>query len=73
MMAPEFAKAAQLASGTFVLAKVDTEALPDVAGRLRIQGIPAFILFFKGREVARTSGAQAASQLLAWARGALGE
>lgn len=73
MMAPEFAKAAQIAAGQLVLAKVDTEALPEVAGRLRIQGIPAFILFRSGREVARTSGAQAAGQLLAWARSALGE
>jgi thioredoxin 2 len=71
MMAPEFAKAAQAAAGEFVLAKVDTEALKEVAGRLRIQGIPAFILFRNGREVARTSGAQAAGQLLGWARGAL--
>ena len=73
MMAPEFAKAAQMAAGKMVLAKVDTESLPEVAGRLRIQGIPAFILFRNGREVARTSGAQAAGQLLAWARAALGE
>lgn len=71
MMAPEFAKAAQLAAGEIVLAKVDTEALPEVAGRLRIQGIPAFILFRNGQEVARTSGSQSAGQLLAWARAAL--
>jgi thioredoxin 2 len=71
MMAPEFAKAAQAAAGEFVLAKVNTEALQEVAGRLRIQGIPAFILFRNGREVARTSGAQAAGQLLGWARGEL--
>lgn len=73
MMAPEFVKAAQMAAGKMVLAKVDTEALPEVAGRLRIQGIPAFILFHQGREVARTSGAQAAGQLLAWAQAALAE
>lgn len=71
MMAPEFAKAAQLAAGEMVLAKVDTEALQEVAGRLRIQGIPAFILFRNGQEVARTSGSQSAGQLLGWARAAL--
>jgi thioredoxin 2 len=54
-----------------VLAKVDTEALQEVAGRLRIQGIPAFILFRNGQEVARTSGSQSAGQLLGWARAAL--
>jgi thioredoxin 2 len=71
MMAPEFAKAAQLSAGEMVLAKVDTEALQEVAGRLRIQGIPAFILFRNGQEVARTSGSQSAGQLLGWARAAL--
>jgi thioredoxin 2 len=71
MMAPEFAKAAQLAAGEMVLAKVDTEALQEVAARLRIQGIPAFILFRNGQELARTSGAQAAAQLMGWARSVL--
>ncbi|MCB1228101.1 MAG: hypothetical protein KDK99_20010 [Verrucomicrobiales bacterium] len=67
MMAPEFTKAAAAAAGRLILAKMDTEALPDLAGALRIQGIPAYILFKAGREANRTSGFQPAAQLLQWA------
>lgn len=67
MMAPEFAKAAAIASGRLVLAKLNTEQLPQVAGSLRIQGIPAFILFKNGREAARIAGFQPAAQLVQWA------
>lgn len=68
MMAPEFGKAADQAAGEMILAKVNTERLPDVAAANRIQGIPAFILFKSGREVARTTGFQPAAKLLEWAR-----
>lgn len=67
MMAPEFARAAAIASGRLILAKLNTEQLPQVAGSLRIQGIPAFILFRNGREAARTAGFQPAAQLIQWA------
>lgn len=71
MMAPEFAKAATQTDGAVVLAKVDTERLPDVAARYRIQGIPAFLLFKGGREAARTAGFQPAPKLLEWAASVL--
>ena len=67
MMAPEFEKAAMQAEGRMILAKVDTERLPGVSASNRIQGIPAFILFKGGREVARTTGFQPAPKILAWA------
>lgn len=70
MMAPEFAKAAAQAVGQSILAKVDTERLSSVASANRIQGIPAFILFREGREVARTTGFQPAPRLLEWAESA---
>jgi thioredoxin 2 len=68
MMAPEFGKAAAEAAGEIILAKVDTEKLPEVSQSRRIQGIPAFILFRNGSEIARTTGFQPAQKLLAWAR-----
>lgn len=67
MMAPEFTKAAAHAAGRTILAKVNTEQLPEVSASLRIQGIPAFILFRRGREASRTTGFQTAGKLLAWA------
>ena len=46
-----------------MVAKVDTDALPSVAGRFGIRGIPTFIRFDAGREVTRASGAMPAAQL----------
>lgn len=44
-------------------AKVNTKALPEVAGRFGIQSIPTFAVFRGGSEVARTSGAIPAPRL----------
>ncbi|MCP5559568.1 MAG: thioredoxin fold domain-containing protein [Verrucomicrobiaceae bacterium] len=71
MMAPEFAKAAAQTAGQAIFAKLNTEVVPEVGQRLRIQGIPAFILFHHGKEKDRSSGFQPAQQLLAWAASAL--
>ena len=68
MMAPEFAKAAALASGQAVFVKVDTEQLPEIASQFRVQGIPAFALIRPGKAVAMTSGFQPATKLVEWMR-----
>jgi thioredoxin 2 len=65
MVAPELEKLAASHAGRVIVAKVDTEALPDVAGRFAIQGIPAFIRFDGGRESRRVAGAMPAAQLAA--------
>lgn len=67
-MAPEFAKAAKSLAPQVRLAKLNTEDFPDIAGRARIQGIPALILYRKGREVARLAGARPASDILSFVR-----
>jgi len=69
MMAPEFAKAAGLASGDAVFVKVNTEELPEIASQFRIQGIPAFALIRQGKPPVQTSGFQPAHKLLEWVRG----
>jgi thioredoxin 2 len=56
MLAPTLARLAQRRSGQTLVAKLDTAAHPDVAGRLRIQGVPTLILFRDGKEVARQVG-----------------
>ena len=38
------------------------------AGLLGIQGIPTMILFYEGKEVARTSGAMSTTQIVRWVR-----
>jgi thioredoxin 2 len=70
-MAPQFAAAAQRAAGQVVFGKVDTERVPRLAGRFAIRSIPTMVLFHRGREVARVSGAMSAEQLLHWLRSAL--
>jgi len=61
--APEFAKIARARSGSLVVAKLNTEELPEIAARFGIQSIPTFVLFQGGREIRRASGAMPADQI----------
>lgn len=70
-MAPEFEKAAAVLKGRVRLAKIDTEAQPQASARWNIRGIPALILFGKGREIARQAGARPAADLVCFAEGAM--
>jgi thioredoxin 2 len=63
LVAPELAKVAAERAGQVIVAKVDTEALPDVAARFGIRNIPTMILFREGREAERLSGAMPASAI----------
>lgn len=66
MMAPHFARAAAELEPRMRLAKLDTEAAQEIAGRYAIRSIPTMIVFDRGREAARQSGAMDARALLAW-------
>ena len=63
VMAPQLDIVAQRRAGQWLVVKVDTEALPDLAGRHRIQSIPTLAVFTGGREVARAAGARAAADI----------
>ncbi|MBF0251322.1 MAG: thioredoxin TrxC [Alphaproteobacteria bacterium] len=67
-MAPAFAKAAAELEPQARFAKVDTEAERALAQQYAIRSIPTLIVFKRGREVARQSGAMPAAQLVAWVR-----
>lgn len=67
-MAPEFERAAGLLKGRFRLVKIDTERNPDAARRWNIRGIPALILFARGREMARLSGVRPAQAVAEFAQ-----
>lgn len=73
MMAPEFAKAARALGPETRLAKLNTQDFPDIAGRARIQGIPALVLYRGGREVARLAGARPAAQIADFVRQAVAQ
>lgn len=64
MVAPEVAKTAVTASGRAVVLKVNTEQVPELAARYRIQGIPNFVVFERGAPVHQQAGAMRSSELL---------
>jgi thioredoxin 2 len=72
MVAPELRKVAAAERGRIVVAKVNTEALPDVASRYQIQSIPTMALFAHGSEIARTVGARPAAGIQAFIAEAFG-
>lgn len=63
---PVFEKTAKELEPQFRFAKLNTEAENALAGRWQIRSIPTLILFKKGKEVARISGALSQSQLKQW-------
>ena len=60
MVAPELIKVANETAGRFVVAKANTEELPNLGRRFRVTAIPTMVLFKGGIEVARQSGAMPA-------------
>jgi thioredoxin 2 len=71
MVAPELVKVAAAGAGQFVVAKVNTEALPALGQRHNIRSIPTMAVFIGGREVARTAGARPAPAIEAFIREAI--
>ena len=67
-MAPAFAAAAGQLEPHVRLGKMDTEAEQAIAIRFDIRSIPTMILFSKGREVARQSGAMPTTAIVSWVR-----
>lgn len=67
-MAPAFEAAATSLEPFMRLGKVDTQAEQAIAGRYGIASIPTMILLFKGRGIARQSGAMPQNAIIQWAR-----
>jgi thioredoxin 2 len=65
-MAPQFARAARDLAGRVQFAKVDTEADPAIAQQYGIRSIPTLVLFERGSERDRRSGAMGAEELKRW-------
>ena len=64
MVAPEVVRAAADSSGRALVLKVDTERLPALAGRYRVQGIPNFVVFRHGKLVQQRAGAMRSPELV---------
>ena len=62
-VAPEIQRVAAKHAGSWLVAKVNTEALPGLAAQFGIQSIPTMAVFVDGREVSRTMGARPAAAI----------
>ena len=70
-VAPELDRVARTNAGRYLVLKVNTDALQDIAGRFRIRSIPTLALVFEGREIERVAGARGAADIDAFAAQAL--
>jgi thioredoxin 2 len=68
IVGPQVAEVARRHAGHWLVAKVDTEAVPDLAARLGIRSIPLLAVYKSGREAARTAGAMPAERIEAFVR-----
>ncbi len=60
MLAPTIEKLAKDYQGRVIIAKVNVDSLPALASRYGIQGIPAVLVFDKGKEAQRLVGVRPA-------------
>lgn len=67
-MAPHFERAAAELEPWIRLAKIDTEAQPQLGGQFGIRSIPTLVLLKNGREIGRQSGAMASTDIVRWTR-----
>ncbi|MCX5747207.1 MAG: thioredoxin domain-containing protein [Proteobacteria bacterium] len=70
MVAPEVKQAAAMLAGRALVLKVDTEALPALASRYRVSGIPNFVVFGDGALAQQQAGAMRAADLVRLVEGA---
>ena len=68
MMAPHFEKAAAELEPKVRLAKLNTEEEQAIAARYNIRSIPTLVVFRRGKEIARQSGAMDGPALIRWVR-----
>jgi thioredoxin 2 len=71
MVAPELERVARSNAGRYLVVKVNTDVLTDLASRFRIRSIPTLALVSQGREIDRLSGARPARDIEAFAASAL--
>ena len=66
MVAPELETVAGRHAGGYLVLKVNTDAVPELGERYRIQSIPTMAVFAGGKEVGRTTGARPAADIEAF-------
>jgi thioredoxin 2 len=64
--APILAAVGHAQAGRLLVLKLNTQEHPDMAARLGVRGIPTFVVFAGGQEVARRSGLLPQPELERW-------
>lgn len=72
MVSPALETLAREKAGEVKLVKVNVDNSPMTQAQFRVQSIPTLIIFDKGRQVGRQSGALPLNQLRAWVDRSLG-
>lgn len=72
VMAPEYEKAAQATEPRARFLKLNSDNEQALSSRLGIRGIPTMLVYRDGKEIARTSGARPASDIVRWIEEAIG-
>jgi len=63
MVAPELERVARTTAGRYLVVKVNTDVVTDVAARFKIRSIPTMAVVHGGRELARTAGTRPAADI----------
>ncbi|MEM9822429.1 MAG: thioredoxin [Bacteroidota bacterium] len=63
-LAPVLKEAAQDLRGQAKIIKIDIDKHPKLADQLKVRGVPTLILYRKGKQLWRQSGAMSKQQLL---------
>ena len=63
MVAPEVENVAKAHAGEWLVVKVDTDRLTDVAAQYKIMSLPTLAVIHQGRELARIVGVRPASEI----------
>ena len=67
MVAPQVQAVAETMKERLRVAKMDSDGQPQMAGKLRVQGLPTLILFdAQGGELDRIEGALMKDQMIQW-------
>ena len=67
----ELERVARANAGHYLVVKVNTDVVTEVAARFTIRSIPTLALVFNGREIDRVTGVRPASDIEAFAKRAL--
>lgn len=67
MVAPELERVARDTAGRYLVVKLNTDVVTDIAAEYRIRSIPTLAVVFHGRELGRVAGARSGAEIRTFA------